>query len=162
MQTLSTNPYTIFIGQQVGSEDFYKTLGRVPLERRIEMPVAEELQMGMCLGLALTGKIPVCIFQRMDFLLRAADQIVNHLDKWKELHGRDPHVIIRTTIGSNTPLNVGIQHSSEYVTAFKNLVKFKVLELKNIEDIDNGYKEAIDTHKPIMLIERQELYGKTE
>ena len=45
MQTLSTNPYTIFIGQQVGSEDFYKTLGRVPLERRIEMPVAEELQM---------------------------------------------------------------------------------------------------------------------
>jgi len=162
MQTLDNQPHTIFLGQQVGSEDFYRTLGRVSPARRIEMPVAEEMQMGISIGLAEMGFLPVCIYQRMDFLLRAADQIVNHLDKWRDLTGNDPHIIIRTTVGTTKPLDVGVQHSSDYITAFKHLVRFKVLELKDKNDIDAAYKEAIYCHRPIMIVERQELYNNED
>ena len=38
------------------------TLKDVPRDRLIELPVFEEMQMGMTTGLALTGLVPVSIF----------------------------------------------------------------------------------------------------
>ena len=49
----------LFLGQQVASENFYGTLEEIPLERRLEMPVAEELQMGMSIGMSLLGYLPI-------------------------------------------------------------------------------------------------------
>ena len=37
--------------------------------------------MGLSLGLALQGFVPVSIYPRIDFLLSATNQLVNHLDK---------------------------------------------------------------------------------
>ena len=37
--------------------------------------------MGMTLGLALEGYIPVSCFPRFDFLILALNQLVNHIDK---------------------------------------------------------------------------------
>jgi hypothetical protein len=47
------------------------TLTEVPRERLIELPVAEEMQMGMTLGMALAGFVPVSIYPRWNFLLLA-------------------------------------------------------------------------------------------
>jgi len=158
MKQLSSIPNTLFIGQQVASEDFYGTLKDIPMEKRLEMPVAEEMQMGMCLGMAMNGILPVCIFQRMDFLLRAADQIGNHLAKWERIHGVKPHIIIRTTVGTNSPMDVGPQHSSDYTEVFQHLVPFRVISLRSESDVEYGYTYALYNKEPVMLIERQELY----
>src|ERR1035438_8566992 len=40
----------------------------VPREKLLEMPVTEELQMGVSTGLALTGLVPVTIYPRWNFL----------------------------------------------------------------------------------------------
>ena len=53
----------------------------ISLEKRIELPVFEETQMGMTLGMALNGSVPISIFPRWNFLILATNQIVNHLDK---------------------------------------------------------------------------------
>ena len=47
----------------------------------IELPVAEEMQMGMSFGMSLDGTIPISIYPRWNFLLCAINQLVNHLDK---------------------------------------------------------------------------------
>src|SRR3989338_6991715 len=47
-------------------------------ERVIDMPLAENGTIGIAIGAALAGLIPITVFQRMDFLLLAMDQIINH------------------------------------------------------------------------------------
>jgi len=85
MYRLSRFFNSIFLGQQVSVTDFYNTLNKVPKSKRFEMPVAEEMQLGMSIGLALEGFLPISIYQRIDFLPRACDQIVNHLNLINEL-----------------------------------------------------------------------------
>ncbi|MCX5681916.1 MAG: hypothetical protein NT079_06605 [Candidatus Omnitrophica bacterium] len=160
MNELAKNPLAIFIGQQVADQDFYGTLKEIPLDRRIEMPVAEEMQMGMCIGMALEGLLPVSIYQRMDFLPRAMDQLVNHLNILHKLSRKKfcPKVIIRTTIGSKEPLDTGLQHSKDMVRGFQAMLDFPVLDLKTKEDIVKGYQLAREGCDSIMLVERQDLY----
>ena len=155
MTRLGKKHNTIFLGQQVGVNDFYGTLGGVNPKKRIEMPVAEELQMGMSVGMAISGHLPITIYQRMDFLARAYDQIINHLDLLNEYsRGKfNPQVIIRTTVGSRKPLDVGLQHN-----------KFIHFNLKNIETIYLRCKDDIEyaysSNKSILAVEFQDLYDE--
>ena len=57
MKLCMDNPSTIFIGQQIVyyGNPMSKTIEGLPKERMIETPVMEEVQMGMSLGLAMSG-----------------------------------------------------------------------------------------------------------
>lgn len=161
MDFLAKDDRAIFLGQQINPLDFYSTLINVPLDKRIELPVAEEMQIGMSLGLALEGFLPISIIQRMDFLLRAADQLVNHLDKIKDMSRGvfNPKVIIRTTIGSKTPLDVGPQHSQDFTETFRLLFdNIEVIKPETPDEVRAAYMKAYNKEGSFMVIERQELY----
>src|SRR3990172_291491 len=123
MTWLGEQPDAVFIGQQVRypGNALYKTLAGVPDEKKIELPVAEDMQMGMSIGLAMAGKTVISIYPRMDFLLCAMNQLVNHLDK--NLYPLTGKVIIRTCIGSTKPLHPGVQHCGDYTEGIEGLLK---------------------------------------
>lgn len=160
MEEFAKNPKVIFMGQQTASENFYRTLENVPLHRRIEMPIAEELQMGQSLGLAMTGWLPISIYQRMDFLPRAMDQIVNHLNLIPEMSRGlyKPKVIIRTTVGTNNPFDVGLQHNKDLTELFKTACNFPVFKVTTPKEVKLAYGLAREIDSPIMIVELQELY----
>ena len=160
MSKLGRLKNSIFLGQQVGVTDFYGTLANVPISKRIELPVAEEMQLGMSIGMALEGYLPVSIFQRMDFLPRACDQIVNHLDKIERLsHGvYNPKVIIRTTVGSRRALDCGLQHCQDLTEGFRKMVKFPVIKVITPREVKKAYKIARQIDTSIMIVEMAELY----
>ena len=89
MEHLAQDKRTIFLGQCVGcpGNALYKTVCDIDSSQRIEVPVMEDCQMGMSIGLALKGFIPVSIYPRWDFLVLATNQIVNHLDKLPQMTG---------------------------------------------------------------------------
>lgn len=152
---------SLFLGQQVGVTDFYGTLKNVPLSKRMEMPVAEEMQLGMSMGFALDGFLPISIYQRIDFLPRACDQLINHLDIIKELSkGRfNPKVIIRTTVGSKKPLDTGLQHSKDLVEGFiKILSNILVIGVKTPKEVSEAYTHAKYDKGSTMIVEYQDLY----
>lgn len=157
MLRLAEDPKTIFIGQQVSDQDFYGTLKDVSQTQRIEMPVAEEMQMGIAIGMALKGFRVVCIYQRVDFIMRAMDQLVNHLDILnKYSRGKfNPNIIIRSTIGSTKPLDVGLQHNKDLLSLLQKSVHFPVYEVLYPEVYD-----MIPEQGPVMFIERQDDYDK--
>jgi pyruvate/2-oxoglutarate/acetoin dehydrogenase E1 component len=162
MENLAKLPNVIFLGQQVGAEDFYRTLTDISPDIRIEMPVAEELQMGISIGLALEGYLPISIYQRMDFLPRACDQIVNHLDLIeKASRGKfKPKVIIRTTVGATSPFDVGPQHNKNLMVGFANLVtNINVWSVTTPKEIVGAYNTALTSEKSSIIIEFQDLYG---
>ena len=111
MTLLAQDERTIFLGQSVAypGSALFLTLEGVPCHKKIELPVAEEMQMGMSIGLSLMGYIPISIYPRFDFLLLATSQLANHLDKCAEMTHEEfkPKVIIRTCVGSTSPLILG-------------------------------------------------------
>jgi pyruvate/2-oxoglutarate/acetoin dehydrogenase E1 component len=140
------------------------TLVGVPLEKRIEMPVAEALMMGVSIGLALDGRVVLAAFDRFDFLLHAADQIVNHLDKMQFLTGRDTAgVIVRVGVGNrHTPLFSLPTHVQNLSNAFREMVDMPVHELRCADDIMPRYQEAYQRAKkgrPTMLVEFRDNYN---
>lgn len=166
MTLLGEDPRTIFLGQTVeySGSAMYDTLASVPMDKRIEMPVAEEMQMGMSIGLSLQGYIPVSIYPRFDFLLLAMNQLVNHLDKIEEMsHGEFmPKVIIRTAVGSQEPLFPGIQHCQDYTRGFGELLdNVVVVKLNSSLDIIDWYLTALGSKESYLLVEVADYYGRS-
>lgn len=125
MTWLGQQPDTLFLGQGVGcpGTKMSASFEGVPTEKRIEVPVAEALQLGISIGLSLEGFVPVSVFPRINFLLCAADMLVNHLDKLPLYSGYKPKVIIRTAVGSKQPLDAGPQHTGDYAASLESMLR---------------------------------------
>lgn len=160
MGMLAQDEKTLFVGQSVlyPGQAAFKTFELVPMERRIEMPVVEDFQMGLCTGLSLEGYIPVSFYTRWDFMLLAAGQLVNHLDKLP-LMGWRPKVIIRVAVGRTEPLDSGPQHKGDYTDAFAGMLRtVKVLRIDSVDDVLPGYMHALKSDGSTILVEKMELY----
>jgi pyruvate/2-oxoglutarate/acetoin dehydrogenase E1 component len=152
---------TIFIGQQIvyAGNPMSTTLGEVSKEKMIELPVMEETQMGMSLGLAITGKRVVTFYPRWDFIVSAANQLINHVDKFELMTGKKLNIIIRLGKGSDKPLDPGHQHKGNYFEEFKSICKnIEFHDLKTPSDIELAYKYATKEGGIHVLVEYPELY----
>lgn len=161
MASLASHPQTVFVGQAVkySGQAAFKTFESVPMDRRIEMPVCEDFQMGFCIGLALEGYIPICFYPRWDFLLIAANQLVNHLDKMPLMSGFKPKVIIRTAVGRSSPLDPGPQHTQNHTHAFRQMLKtVDIYELFVPHLIGETYKRALESERPCIVVEHMSKY----
>lgn len=157
MRRLAEREDTLFLGQSVAYDGaaIYASLEGVPMKKRLEMPVAEEFQMGYSIGLALVGKLPICIYPRMDFMLLAVNQLVNHLDKLP-LWGWKPKMIIRTTIGKKAPLNAGPQHTQNYTEAFQRMLHtILVREVRTPQEVQLAYQLALDSERSTLIVENE-------
>ena len=164
MEWLSEKDNTIFLGQSVSysGNAIFKTLKTLPEEKRLELPVFEEIQMGISTGMALEGYVPISCYPRFDFLMRAMDSLVNHLDKFQMMTECNwkPKVILRTSIGSTTPLNGGVQHTQDYTEPFRQILKeVKVVMLDEPEDIFTEFQNAYDRDGSTLLIEHGDYYN---
>ena len=152
---------TIFIGQQIvyAGNPMSTTLKEVPKEKMIEVPVMEETQLGMSLGMAITGKTVVTFYPRWDFIVSATNQLVNHLDKFQLMTEKKVNIIIRLGKGSDKPLDPGHQHKGNYFEEFKSICKnIEFHDLKTPNDIELAYKYATKEGGIHVLVEYPELY----
>jgi len=154
---------TIFIGQQIVyyGNPMSKTIEGLPKERMIETPVMEEVQMGMSLGLAMYGHSVISFYPRWDFVICAANQLVNHLDKINVMSDGawNPNIIIRVGKGSDTPLDPGHQHKADYTDAFEKITtNCTITKLDKVEKIVPAYQRALDLGGIHIIVEYPELY----
>ena len=154
---------TIFIGQQIVyyGNPMSKTIEGLPKERMIETPVMEETQMGMSIGLAMTGHQVVTFYPRWDFLILACNQLVNHLDKLEAMSDGEwkPNVIVRVGKGSDTPLDPGHQHKADYTEAFEKIVtNCTITKLDTVDKIVPAYERALSEGGIHIIVEYPELY----
>jgi pyruvate/2-oxoglutarate/acetoin dehydrogenase E1 component len=167
MEFLATDPRTVFIGQAVAvpGTAMSNTLRDISAERLLELPVAEEMQMGMASGMALNGMIPVSIYPRWNFLLLAINQLVNHLDKMDIMSngGYHPKVIIRTGIGSERPLHPQYQHVGDFTRAIQLMcTTIDVVRLEEPEEIFPAYEKALlrQDRRNTILVEYGDFYSE--
>ena len=167
MEFLGSKKRTVFIGQavEVPGTAMSNTLKNISKNKLLELPVAEEMQMGITLGLAMDGNIPVSIFPRWNFLLYAVNQLVNHTDKFNVMAGKKlkPKIIIRTGIGSQRPLHPQFQHIGDFTEAFRKMTTtIEIIKLKEPKDIFPAYRKALlrKDGKNTILVEYGDYYNE--
>jgi pyruvate dehydrogenase E1 component alpha subunit len=150
----------IFIGYNVKYGNAIGTLKDVPDEQKLETPVAENLMAGLAIGMSFEGFTPVVYFERHDFMLVAADAIINHIDKIERIsHGEFKcPVIIRAVTADAGPFYSGITHSQDFTKVFKEAVSFPVHDPVTGDDVIRAFRGAKESGKPAMIIERKSRY----
>lgn len=151
----------VFLGQAVRfpGTAMFNTLDHIAEDRRIELPVAENLQLGLCTGIALAGGLPVAIYPRINFLLEATPQLVQHLDKLPLYSNYRPKVIIRTAVAYPHPMDPGPQHLGDYTRALGELLDTVFVEtLEDADEILPAYREALASETSTILVEYARLY----
>ncbi|MDP6959429.1 MAG: hypothetical protein QF645_11535, partial [Planctomycetota bacterium] len=166
MEWLAAKEDTLFLGQSVkySGNAIFNTLKTVSDDKKIELPVAEDLQMGMSTGLALEGFVPITCYPRFDFLLLACNQLVNHLDKIDFMSKglMRPRVIIRTSIGAKKPLDGGVQHTQDHTNAFRSLLEnVEVVLLNEPDEILPAFQHAYEREdrKSTLIVEWGDYYN---
>jgi pyruvate/2-oxoglutarate/acetoin dehydrogenase E1 component len=163
METLALDEKVLFIGYSLAyNGKVYGTLNNIPREKILESPLAENLMMGLGIGMSLEGFFPIVVYERHDFLLNASDAIVNHLDKIERMSRgqfKTP-VIVRTIVGNNKPLDPGAQHTQDFTEAFKSMVTFPVYEPSTSEEVLEVYNSLLKNKNTAMVVERKSLYNK--
>ncbi len=171
MDLLASDPNSIFVGQamQFKGHAISRQVDKYPKHKLLEFPVAEEFQAGFCIGLALEGYVPISCYPRCNFAILAANQIVNHLDKWELMTGQKLKVIIKMLVGAREPMDPGHQHKANYAEAFDKMcdhipVYDLTLNSRTIAEgrydwIDGTYAAAFESYESCIIVEDTQLYS---
>ena len=166
MDFLAKDKRIIFLGQAVAypGTGMTNTLKNVSKEKLYELPVAEEMQMGLTIGLALNNFVPVSIYPRWNFLLLATNQLVNHLDKIKVMsNGKfKTKAIIRTSVGSERPLHPQYQHVGDFTESVRKMCSnIEVIRLDETDKIFSTYEKALNRKdgKSTIVVEYGDYYN---
>lgn len=160
---LNKHPEVFIIGQGVwspwyvgntmkGLEDDF---GR---DRVIDTPTSESAVTGLALGASISGRKPIVVHPRMDFMLYAMDQIVNQAAKWSHMFGgqQSPDLTIRGII--NRGGEQGAQHSQALHAWFAHIPGLRVVMPSTVSDARNLLISSVLCSDPVMFFDDRWLY----
>ena len=162
-QLLAQDSRVFLIGQGVRNpwyagtslQDLDKEFGR---ERVIDSPVSENATTGAAIGAAITGMRPIVFHPRMDFMLLAADPIMNQAANWSYLFAGQVSVpvVIRAVI--NRGGEQGAQHSQAVQALFAHVPGLKVVMPATPYDAKGLLIAAVRDGNPVLYIDDRWLY----
>jgi acetoin:2,6-dichlorophenolindophenol oxidoreductase subunit beta len=163
-EEMTRDPNILLMGEDIGVYGgvFKVTEGLMAKfgpERVRETPISEAGFVGMGVGLAMTGKRPVCELMFMDFAFVASDQIFNQAAKMRYMSGGRVKMplLIRTQQGGGR--GNGAQHSQCLETFFTHIPGLKVVLPATPYDAKGLLKSALREDNPVIFIEHKLLYS---
>lgn len=127
-------------------------------ERCFDTPLSEEGMTGFGFGAAISGLRPVHIHIRVDFLLLAINQLINHIANFA--YGTQGQMgvpmVIRAIIGRGW--GQGYQHSKSLFSYFTHIPGLKVIAPATPYDAKGLLISAIRDNNPIIFFEHRWLY----
>jgi len=163
-EEMTRDPNILLMGEDIGVYGgvFKVTEGLMAKfgpERVRETPISEAGFVGMGVGLAMTGKRPVCELMFMDFAFVASDQIFNQAAKMRYMSGGRVKMplLIRTQQGGGR--GNGAQHSQCLETFFTHIPGLKVVLPATPYDAKGLLKTALREDNPVIFIEHKLLYS---
>ncbi len=124
----------------------------------IDTPIAELGFFGVACGAAMMGMRPIADVQYGDFLLLAADQIINNISKMRYMSGGQIKMplVMRAPVGAT---GRGSQHAQSLERYFTGVPGLKVVAVSNAYDAKGILKAAVRDDNPVMIFEHKLLYG---
>src|SRR6185369_14236662 len=157
-QLLTADPRVFVIGQGLWSpwyaggslDQLEQEFGR---GRILDSPVSENAVTGMAVGAALAGMRPIVFHPRMDFMLLAADPIINQAANWSYMFAGQISVplVVRAVI--NRGGEQGAQHSQALHAMFMHVPGLKVVMPSTPADAKGLLCAAMDDPDPVMYLD---------
>ena len=159
---MEADPRVVAMGEDISiGGSFHLTLGlldRFGPERILDTPVAEAGFVGLAVGAAIGGMRPVVDFQYGDFLLPAADQIIQQASKFKLMSGGK----VRVPLTLHAPTGAsgrGAQHANSIENLFFGVPGLTVGVPSNPYDAKGMLTTAIRHPDPVLVCSHKHLYG---
>lgn len=165
-QALAADSRVFLLGQGLWSpwyagsslEGLDREFGRA---RVLDSPVSENAVTGLAIGAALAGMRPIVFHPRMDFMLLAADPIINQAANWSYLFGGASGVplVVRAVI--NRAGQQGAQHSQALHAMFMHVPGLKVIMPATAYDAKGLLLAALADPNPVLYIDDRWLYAES-
>jgi len=174
LRAMQENEHVILIGEDIldpygGAFKVTRGLSSTYPDRVLTSPISEAGIVGAAAGMAMLGMRPVVEIMFGDFVTLAADQLVNHIAKFRWMYNDQVHVplVVRTPMGGRR--GYGPTHSQTLATLFMgvpglNLVAPCSLQVElsqpEVGSAEAGslLRNAIADDDPVLFIENKLLY----
>lgn len=164
---LSNHKEVFVIGQGLWSPwyvgasmtDLDKIYGK---DRIIDSPVSELGTTGAGVGAAISGKRPIIVHPRIDFMLLAVDQIVTQAAKWRHMFGGKASAPITIRGMINRGGEQGAQHSQALHSWFAHIPGLKVVMPATARDARDLLIASVLADDPVLYIDDRWLYDVEE
>lgn len=153
----------VILGEDVGAKGgvFRATAGfldKFGEERVIDTPLAELGIVGVAIGMALNGLLPIAEIQFADFIHPAFDQIVNEAAKirYRSNGAWEVPMVIRTPYGGG--IHGGLYHSQSVEAFFAHVPGLKVVAPSTPADTAGLLWSSIFDPDPVLFLEHKRTY----
>ncbi|MBR0599224.1 alpha-ketoacid dehydrogenase subunit beta [Sinanaerobacter chloroacetimidivorans] len=163
-EEMARDDKVLLLGEDIGfiGGNFKTSVGLLekygPLRVK-DTPISEAGFVGMGVGMALTGLKPIVELMFSDFLLVAADQVINQAAKIRYMSGGQASVpmVIRTPIGAGR--SSAAQHSQSMQAMVAHFPGLKVVVPSTAQEAKGLLKTAIRDNDPVIFFEHKMEYS---
>lgn len=166
-QEMQRNPKIFIAGEDVGlyggiygvTAGLFNEFGE---ERVKDTPISESAIIGMAVGSAAAGLVPVVEIMFVDFIGVCMDQLLNQAAKMKYMFGGKAKLpmVLRTTEGAGH--GAAAQHSQCLDAWFMHVPGLKVVVPSTPYDAKGLMITALRDENPVVFLEHKFLYGTVE
>ena len=153
----------IVMGEDVGvkggvfkaTDGLHKEFGEM---RVIDTPLAESAIVGVAIGAAINGLLPIAEIQFQDFIMPAVDQILSEAAKIRYRSNNDFHVpmVVRAPFGGG--VHGALYHSQSMEAMFCHVPGLKVVVPSTPHDAKGLLRAAIRDPDPVLYFEHKRAY----
>ena len=142
-------------GVFLATEGLYDRFGEA---RVLDTPLAESSIIGVAIGAAMNGTIPIAEIQFADFIHPAFDQIVSEAARIRYRSNGDFScpIVIRAPYGGG--VHGGLYHSQSVEAFYAHVPGLKVVIPSTPEDAKGLLKSAVRDPDPVMFFEHKKTY----
>jgi pyruvate dehydrogenase E1 component beta subunit len=127
-------------------------------ERIRDTPLSELAFVGMGIGAALRGLLPIVEVMTVNFSLLAMDQIVNNAALLRHMSGGQVRIPLVLRMATGAGRQVAAQHSHSFEAFYAHVPGLRVLAPATVEDAFGMLLSALDEPNPTVLFEHTLLY----
>ena len=123
-------------------------------------PISEAGFTGISAGAALLGMRPIVEFMFADFVALAADQIINHAAKYRQMYNSKVECPLVIRLPSGAGRGYGPTHSQYLENLFFGIPGLSIFALSRWLPVKSFYRLITQNTEPVILIEDKVEYSK--
>jgi len=128
-------------------------------DRVIDMPISESGVTGFCTGAAMMGIKPILVFQNMEYVFLAFNQLITNTVRFSQLSTNQEKmpIVFRIMIGQNWQSEPQLFQS--FHTLLSQIKGLKVVMPVHPKDAKGLFIQAVEDPYPVVFIEHRWLYS---
>jgi len=129
------------------------------VDRVIDMPISESGVTGFCTGAAMMGIKPILVFQNMEYVLLAFNQLITNTVRFSQLSQNQDKmpIVFRIMIGNDWQSEPQLFQS--FHTLLSQIKGLKVVMPVHPKDAKGMFIQAVEDSSPVVFIEHSWLYS---